>query len=110
MNLKRHLALAVLVALFAIAIAGSADARHWRRGWHPYHPGWGYYGWGYPGWAFPPGGFSGPSNVWYVPPLAPEPSVVLPRKHCAGGRVPARWVKTRKDGRIVYQHVMSRCR
>jgi hypothetical protein len=45
-----------------------------------------------------------------VPPLVPEPGVVLPRKKCAAGRVPARWVKARKDGRTVWQHVMSRCR
>jgi hypothetical protein len=107
---RHHLLWVVALALLVVALAGHAEARHWRRGWHPYHHGFGYYGWGYPYWAFPPGGYYGPSNVWYVPPLTAEPSVVLPRKRCAGGRAPARWVKTKKDGRIVYQHVMSRCR
>jgi hypothetical protein len=105
--LRAVVGLAVAVAALA-ALVDPADARPWRRGWPGYYYGPGYYGW--PGWGFPPGGYYGPSNVWYVPPLAPEPGVVLPRKRCAAGRVPARWVKVRKDGREVWQHVMSRCR
>jgi hypothetical protein len=108
MIVRAMVALVVAVAALA-AVADAADARPWRRGWPGYY-GWGPYGWGYPYWGIPPGGYSGPSNVWYVPPLAPEPAVVLPRKRCVGGRAPARWIKTRKDGREVWQHVMSRCR
>lgn len=101
---------ALVLASCALMLAGTAEARHWRRGWPVSYPGWGYYGWGYPAWAFPPGGFYGPSAVWYVPPRPPEPPVVLPRRHCPAGRVPARWIKVKKDGRTVYEHVMSRCR
>jgi hypothetical protein len=107
---RSHVSRLVIVALVAAcglaAFAGSADARPWRRGW----PGWGPYpAWGYPwGWPYPPGGYYGPSAVWYVPP-PPEP-IVLPRKRCPAGRVPARWVPVRKDGRVIYQHVPSRCR
>jgi hypothetical protein len=105
---RAFVASAVAVAVL-VTMADSADARPWRRGWPGYY-GWGPY-WGYPYWGFPPGGYYGPSNVWYVPPLAPDkPAVVLPRQRCAAGRAPARWVKTKKDGREVYQHVMSRCR
>jgi hypothetical protein len=101
--------MAAIALLAMVALADSAEAQYWRRGWRGYGPypmwgsPWGWYGW-------PPGGYSGPSNVWYVPPLAPEPSVVLPRKRCAAGRTPARWVKVRKDGREVWRYVMSRCR
>lgn len=111
MTIRAIIALVVLAAAVA-ALCDAAEARHWRRGGpYYYYGGWGPYGWGYPGWGFPPGGYSGPSNVWYVPPLAPDaPAVVLPRKRCAAGRTPARWVKVRKDGREVWQHVMSRCR
>jgi hypothetical protein len=101
----------VALALAAVAVLGDvAEARPWHRGWpgHHYRYWGGYGGWGYPGWWLPPGGYSGPNYVWYVPP--PEPDVVLPRKRCAAGRVPARWTKVRKEGREIWQHVMSRCR
>jgi hypothetical protein len=102
-------AITAALVLCGLVASLSADARPWHRG-----PGWGPYpyGWGWrDSWPYPPyGGYWGPNTVWYVPPLAPEPKVVLPRKRCTTGRMPARWVAVRKDGRTVYQHVMSRCR
>lgn len=118
----RRLAIAAVVAACGLALVSEpADARPWRRGWggpgwggyYPYAP-YGPYGpWGWNAWPplyDPSFGYYYPGITYYVPPLVREPAVVLPRKRCAAGRVPARWVKAKVDGRIVYRHVMSRCR
>jgi hypothetical protein len=109
--MNKRLALLAGIAVCGLAaLSGPAEARYWR------HGGWGGYpygGWGptfYGGGPYGPGWYN-PYAYYYVPPPPrPDPAYAQLSRKCPGGRVPARWIKVKVQGQVVYNHVMGRCR
>lgn len=113
----KRLVLLCVIAACGLAFASEPADAYWRGwGWRGYPYGWG--GWGWYDWPEYYGdgpygpGYYHPHAYYYVPPPPrPDPAYVRLWTKCPRGRIPARWVrKVDRQGQVVLQHVMGRCR